>query len=101
VLPVSVDIGNIAFFADPDAFVDAPPQMFGELAVDMSVDKRSGRCGIDLYVDIGGAADRLRTGGQKGKTREKDQITCKTHRSLPKGDAKKPSAWLWLTLIHT
>ncbi len=37
VLPDAARIGDGGVFADPDAFVDAPPEVFGEVAVDIGV----------------------------------------------------------------
>src|SRR5262249_21634857 len=51
ILAIAADVGDFAVLADPNAFIDAAPQMFGKLAIDMPVDRRSRLGGIDR--DIG------------------------------------------------
>src|ERR1700744_6444035 len=41
ILAITTDIGDLAVWPDPDAFIDAPAQMLGELAIDMPVDHRT------------------------------------------------------------
>src|SRR3954470_17917353 len=42
ILAIAADVGNFAVFPDPDAFINAAPQMFGELSIDMTVNGRAG-----------------------------------------------------------
>src|SRR5579871_607470 len=41
ILAIAMDVGDLAVFPHPDAFIDAAPQMLGELAEDVAVDFRS------------------------------------------------------------
>ena len=64
VLAIAMDVGDLAVLPHPDAFIDAAPQMLGELAIDMAVDLDTGPGGIDGDMGhrnhIGGR--RLRAG---------------------------------------
>ena len=45
ILAIAVDVGDIAVLTYPDTLINPPPQVFGELAVDIAIDLRAGfRC---------------------------------------------------------
>src|SRR5690349_1607942 len=51
ILAIAANVGNLTVLADPNTFINAAPQMFGKLAIDMAIDRRAGLGSID--GDIG------------------------------------------------
>src|SRR3569833_943525 len=57
ILAIAMDVGDLAVLSHPDAFIETPAQMLGELAIDMAVDFRARLAGV--YGDIGDGDLRL------------------------------------------
>src|SRR5690606_15549423 len=70
-------IGNIGVGADPNAFINAAPEVLGELAEDMSADRRSGLRGI--HHDLDALLRRNRDGTHRDH-REPAQQRLQSHR---------------------
>ncbi len=47
ILAIAMNVGDLAVLPHPDAFIDAAPQMLGELAKDVAVDLRPRLGGVD------------------------------------------------------
>ncbi|OPZ70388.1 MAG: hypothetical protein BWY82_02081 [Verrucomicrobia bacterium ADurb.Bin474] len=58
VIAVAVGIGNRRIRSDPDSFVNAMAEVFGELTVDVFVDDRSAPRGVEHELGFSGFRNR-------------------------------------------